>query len=108
MTRRIGTVSRGLRGPIVKEGDDLRKIVVDTFMACLDGGDFEIGNKDVLAITESILARAQKNYATTDQLATDVRNKLGGETVGVVSRSSAETDSQSACVASPKDVKRLC
>ena len=84
MTRRIGTVSRGLRGPIVKEGDDLRKIVVDTFMACLDGGDFEIGNKDVLAITESILARAQKNYATTDQLATDVRNKLGGETVGVV------------------------
>ena len=84
MERRIGTVSRGLRGPIVKEGDDLKKIVVDTFMECVKAGDFEIGSKDVLAVTESILARAQKNYATTDQLAEDVRKKLGGETVGVV------------------------
>ena len=84
MERRIGTVSRGLRGPIIKEGDDLKKIVVDTLMGCLEAGDFEIGSKDVLAVTESILARAQKNYATTDQLAEDVRNKLGGETVGVV------------------------
>ena len=84
MERRIGTISRGLRGPIIKEGDDLKKIVVDTLMACIEGGDFEIGSKDVLAVTESILARAQKNYATTDQLAADVRNKLGGETVGVV------------------------
>ena len=84
MERRIGTISRGLRGPIIKEGDDLKKIVVDTLMACVEGGDFEIGSKDVLAVTESILARAQKNYATTDQLAEDVRNKLGGETVGVV------------------------
>lgn len=84
MDRRIGTVSRGLRGPIIKEGDDLRKIVVDTLMDCLEHGDFTIGSKDVLAVTESILARAQANYATTDQLATDVRNKLGGGTVGVV------------------------
>ena len=84
MTRRIGTVSRGLRAPIIKEGDDLRKIVVDTFMDCVENGEFEIGNKDVLAITESILARAQKNYATTEQLAQDVRAKLGGETIGVV------------------------
>ena len=84
MQRRIGTISRGLRGPIVKEGDDLRKIVVDTFMDCVNNGEFEIGRKDVLAITESILARSEKNYATTDQLAQDVRNKLGGETVGVV------------------------
>lgn len=84
MQRRIGTVSRGLRAPIVKEGDDLRKIVVDTFMDCVENGEFEIGKKDVLAITESILARSQKNYATTDQLAKDVREKLGGETVGVV------------------------
>ena len=72
MERRIGTVSRGLRGPIIKEGDDLKKIVVDTLMGCLEAGDFEIGSKDVLAVTESILARAQKNYATTDQLAEDV------------------------------------
>ena len=84
MQRRIGTISRGLRGPIVKEGDDLRKIVVDTLMDCLNAGDFEVGKKDVLAITESILARSQKNYATKDQLAKDVKNKLGGETVGVV------------------------
>ena len=51
MERRIGTVSRGLRGPIIKEGDDLRKIVVDTLMGCLEAGDFEIGSKDVLAVT---------------------------------------------------------
>ncbi len=84
MSRRIGTISRGLRGPIVREGDDLRKIVVDTFMDCVNNGDFQIGNKDILAITESILARSQKNYATKDQLAEDVRNKLGGGTTGVV------------------------
>lgn len=84
MERRIGTISRGLRAPIIKEGDDLKKIVVDTLMSCVDNGDFEIGKKDVLAVTESILARSQANYATTEQLAEDVKNKLGGETVGVV------------------------
>ena len=84
MERRIGTISRGLRAPIIKEGDDLAKIAVDTFMNCIDNGDFEIGSKDVFAVTESILARAQANYATTGQLAADVRAKLGGQTVGVV------------------------
>lgn len=84
MERRIGAVSRGLRAPIIKEGDDLRQIVVDTVVGCVENGEFEIGTKDVLGITESILARAQKNYATTEQLAQDVREKLGGETVGVV------------------------
>lgn len=84
MERRIGTVSRGLRAPIIKEGDDLKTIVVDTFMACVENGDFDIGSKDVLAVTESILARAQSNYATKEQLAEDVRNKLGGGSVGVV------------------------
>lgn len=84
MQRRVGTISRGLRAPIVKEGDDLRKIVVDTVLDCINAGEFEIGRKDVLAITESILARSEKNYATTAQLATDVCNKLGGGTVGVV------------------------
>ena len=64
MERRIGTISRGLRAPIIKEGDDLKKIVVDTLMSCVDNGDFEIGKKDVLAVTESILARSQANYAT--------------------------------------------
>ncbi|MCQ2547484.1 MAG: coenzyme F420-0:L-glutamate ligase [Clostridia bacterium] len=84
MERRIGTVSRGLRGPIVKEGDNLRKIVVDIVMDCINNGEFEIGKKDVLAVTESILARSQANYATTNQLAKDVKAKLGGGTVGVV------------------------
>ena len=84
MERRIGTISRGLRAPIIKEGDDLKKIVVDTLLECVEKGDFEIGSKDVLAVTESILARSQANYATSDQLASDVRAKLGGETVGVV------------------------
>ncbi len=84
MERRIGTVSRGLRAPIIKEGDDLQKIVCDTFMNCIENGEFEIGSKDVLAVTESILARSQANYATKDQLAKDVKNKLGGKTVGVV------------------------
>ena len=84
MTRRIGTISRGLRAPIIKSGDDLEKIVVDTLMDCINNNDFQIGNKDVLAITESILARAQNNYATIDQLATDVKNKLGEDTIGLV------------------------
>ena len=84
MERRIGTISRGLRAPIIKEGDDLKQIVVDTLLECVEKGDFEIGSKDVLAVTESILARSQANYATTDQLANDVRAILGGETVGVV------------------------
>ena len=94
MERRIGTISRGLRGPIIKEGDDLKKIVVDTLMGCIDNGDFEIGSKDVLAVTESILARSQANYATKEQLAEDVANKLGGETVELYFQSSAETDLQ--------------
>ena len=84
MTRRIGTISRGLRAPIIKSGDDLEKIVVDTLMDCINNNDFQIGNKDVLAITESILARAQNNYATIDQLAADVKNKLGEDTIGLV------------------------
>ena len=84
MTRRIGTISRGLRGPIIKSGDNLEKIVVDTLMDCINNNDFQIGNKDVLAITESILARAQNNYATIDQLAADVKNKLGEDTIGLV------------------------
>lgn len=84
MQRKIGTVSRGLRAPIVKDGDDLRKIVVDTFMDCVNAKEFEIGRKDVLAVTESILARSEKNYATTDQLAADVKAKFGGETVGII------------------------
>lgn len=84
MTRFVGTTSRGLRAPIIREGDDLKKIVVDTLLGAIDAGEFEIGTKDVLAVTESIVARAQANYATTADIAQDVKAKLGGETVGVV------------------------
>lgn len=84
MERRVGTVSRGLRAPIVKEGEDLSQIVIDTVMDAANAGEFTIQDRDIIAVTESILARSQKNYATTDQLAKDVKAKLGGETIGVI------------------------
>lgn len=84
MERIIGTVSRGLRAPIVKTGDDLKTIVVDTVMKAAEAGEFEIRDRDVLAVTESILARAQGNYCSIDDIGADVRNKLGGETIGVI------------------------
>ncbi|MFV0517455.1 MAG: coenzyme F420-0:L-glutamate ligase [Aminipila sp.] len=84
MERKVGTVSRGLRAPIIREGDDLKKIVVDVVVDAAETGEFEIMDKDVLAITEAIVARAQGNYATTSQIAEDVKAKLGGETIGVI------------------------
>ncbi|HKM28727.1 MAG TPA: coenzyme F420-0:L-glutamate ligase [Anaerovoracaceae bacterium] len=84
MERKVGTISRGLRAPIIKEGDDLQKIVVDTVLDAAASGEFVIQDKDVLAVTESILARSQSNYATKEQLAKDVKTKLGGETIGVI------------------------
>lgn len=84
MERTVGTVSRGLRAPIIREGDDLKKIVIDVVMGAQKAGEFKIQDKDVLAITEAVVARSQGNYATTAQLAKDVKNKLGGETIGVI------------------------
>lgn len=84
MERLVGTVSRGLRAPIIRQGDDLEKIVVETVLNANKAGEFEIGDKDVLAITEAVVARAQGNYASIDQIASDVKNKLGGETIGVI------------------------
>ena len=84
MERIVGTVVRGLRAPIVKNGDDLRKIVVDTVMQAAENGEFVIRDRDILAVTESIVARAQNNYCSVDDIAEDVRNKLGGETIGIV------------------------
>lgn len=84
MERIVGTVSRGLRAPIIKEGDDLSQIVIDTVMEAAKAGEFTIQDRDVLAVTESILARSQANYATKDQIAADVAAKLGGETIGVI------------------------
>ena len=84
MERKVGTVSRGLRAPIIKDGDDLAQVVIDTVMGAAEAGEFTVQDKDIVAVTESILARAQANYATTDQLAADVKAKLGGETIGVI------------------------
>lgn len=84
MERKVGTVSRGLRAPIIKEGEDLSQIVIDTVMDAANSGEFTIQDRDVLAVTESILARSQANYATKDQIAADVKAKLGGETIGVI------------------------
>ncbi|MDO4983216.1 MAG: coenzyme F420-0:L-glutamate ligase [Eubacteriales bacterium] len=84
MSRMVGTCSRGLRAPIIREGDDLVKIVTDSVMQAQANGELTVRNRDVLAMTEAIVARAQGNYATVDDIAEDVRAKLGGETVGVI------------------------
>ena len=82
--RNVGTIARGLRCPIIREGDDLTKIIVDSVLAAAKSDNFELRDKDVLGVTESIVARAQGNYASIDAIATDVRNQLGGETIGVI------------------------
>ena len=84
MSRVVGTCSRGLRAPIIREGDDLVKIVTDSVMQAQANGELQVRDRDVLAMTEAIVARAQGNYASVDDIAEDVRTKLGGETVGVI------------------------
>ena len=83
-TRRVGTVSRGIRCPIIREGDDLAKIVADSVLEAAEIEGFALKDRDVIALTESIAARAQGNYATVDNIAEDVKAKLGGGTVGVI------------------------
>lgn len=84
MSRAVGTVVRGLRSPIINEGDNMESIVVDTVLEAADKEGYEIMDRDIVTITESIVARAQGNYATLDHIATDVGRKFDGETVGVV------------------------
>ena len=84
MERKVGTISRGIRCPIIREGDDLAQIAVTSVLEAAESEGYEIRNRDVVALTESIVARAQGNYASVDAIATDVRAKLGGETVGVI------------------------
>lgn len=84
MERYTGTVVRGIRAPIIREGDDLAEIVTDSIMKAAEYGKFEIGDRDIIAVTESIVARAQGNYATIDDVAADVKAKLGGGTIGVI------------------------
>ncbi len=83
-TRLVGTVSRGIRCPIIRQGDDLAKIVTDSVLDAAKSEGFELRDRDVISLTESIVARAQGNYAHIDAIANDVKAKLGGETVGVI------------------------
>ena len=84
MSRMIGTVSRGVRTPIIRQGDDLVKIVTDSVLEAAEDGGYEVRDRDIIAMTEAIVARAQGNYATVNDIAEDVRAKFGGETVGVI------------------------
>ncbi len=84
MTRLTGTVSRGIRTPIIQEGDDLVNIVTDSVINAAQAENFALHDRDVVAVTESVVARAQGNYCTTDDIAADVRNKLGGNEIGVI------------------------
>ena len=82
--RRVGTISRGIRCPIIREGDDLVSIVSDSVLEAAKAEGFEMRDRDVISITESIVARAQGNYVSVDDIAADVKAKLGGETIGVI------------------------
>ncbi|MBE6837530.1 MAG: F420-0--gamma-glutamyl ligase [Ruminococcus sp.] len=84
MSRMIGTVSRGVRAPIIRNGDDIVEIVTNSVLEASKDGGFEIRDRDIVAMTEAIVARAQGNYATVEDIAADVKAKFGGETVGII------------------------
>ena len=84
MERITGTISRGLRAQIIKQGDDLKQILVDTVLKAQEQNEFTVRDKDIIALTESILARSQGNYCTVDDIAADVKEKFGDSTIGVI------------------------
>ena len=84
MSRMVGTVSMGIRAPIIRSGDDLAEIVTGSVLEAVNDGAFSVRDRDVVAMTEAIVARAQGNYASVDDIAADVKAKLGGETIGVI------------------------
>ena len=84
MERKVGTISRGIRCPIIREGDDLVTMTVTSVLEAAESEGFELRDRDVIALTESIVARSQGNYASVQDIADDVKAKLGGETVGVI------------------------
>ena len=84
MDRMVGTVSRGVRAPIIREGDNIADIVVDSVLKAAKSEGFDVRDKDVVAVTEAVVARAQGNYAHVDQIAKDVHDKFGDETVGII------------------------
>ena len=84
MERKVGTISRGIRCPIIREGDNLADIVVNSVLEAAESEGFELRDRDVISLTESIVARSQGNYAPITAIASDVKAKLGGETVGII------------------------
>ncbi len=84
MERKVGTISRGVRCPIIRENDDLAKIVVNSVLEAAESEGFKLRNRDVVGITESIVARAQGNYASVEDVKTDILNKMGNDTIGVI------------------------
>lgn len=84
MARTVGTVSRGVRAPIIRQGDDLANIVVSSVLEASKESGFEIQDRDVIGITEAVVARSQGNYATIDQIAEDVKQKFGSDTIGIL------------------------
>lgn len=84
MERLIGTVSRGIRAPIISRGDDIVEIVVSSVLAAIKSEGIQLRDQDVIAVTEAVLARAQGNFANVDQIALDIKNKFGDKTIGVI------------------------
>ena len=84
MSRYVGTTSRGIRLPIIKQGDDLVSAVVESVLKASESEPFSIHDRDVIAITESVVARCQGNYASVDDIAKDVHDKFNGGTIGVI------------------------
>ena len=82
MERKVGTISRGIRCPIIRQGDDLSKIAVECVLDAAKAENFEIRNRDVIALTESIVARAQGNYASIEAISKDIKDKIKSDTVG--------------------------
>ncbi|MBO4832337.1 MAG: coenzyme F420-0:L-glutamate ligase, partial [Oscillospiraceae bacterium] len=82
--RTVGTVSRGIRAPIIREGDDLAAIVAESVLNASASEGFPLNDRDVVAVTESVVARSMGNYASVDAIAKDVAAKVGGDTVGVI------------------------
>ncbi|ASS38182.1 coenzyme F420-0:L-glutamate ligase [Mogibacterium pumilum] len=84
MERKVGTISRGIRCPIIREGDDISSVVVDSVLEAAEAEGYEIRDRDIVAVTESVVARSQGNYASVEAIAKDVQTKLGSDTIGVI------------------------
>ena len=84
MERKVGTISRGIRCPIIREGDDISSVVVSSVLEAAEAEGYEIRDRDIIAVTESVVARSQGNYASVEAIAKDVQTKLGSDTIGVI------------------------